>query len=148
MFAVLIFPLMCPLCPRHPLSGYTQPKQFCQLCRWRRREWGFKNSLSTRPPLLQLSPAAVPPCQSSEEECNPTAPSPLLLYCSRSDKQQPRRIPSAGGITIFALRWQQHPELYPCMFSLWSWPYTALPARGTTSWWRQKQPYLSELLPL
>lgn len=55
--------------------------------------------------IVPLHSAPLPPAgQSSEEESNPIAPSLLLLYCSRSDKQQPRRSPSAEEIMIFALR--------------------------------------------
>lgn len=110
MFVFLIFPLICSLWSHHTLSGYNQPKLPCQLCQWRHGEWGFKHSCPTQSPSLQLAFAAMTACQLSEEEYNPAAPSHLLLYCFRSDRQQPERIPSAGGIIIFALRWQQHPE--------------------------------------
>lgn len=52
-----------------------------------------------RPPSLPAARAGI------------QAPSHLLLSCSRSDKQQHRRIPSAGGIMSFALG--QHQQHHP-----------------------------------
>lgn len=89
--------------------------------------------LQTLLPHSVLLPPASPCCSPSQPVfrggIQPTS-SLLLLYCSRRNKQQPRRIPSAGGI-IFALRWEQHPEVYLCRSLPWSWLHSALPAQGT-----------------